>query len=322
MIKNNTKNIDLTKIIENMLFNLGSLGVSEILCIITDYETKDLGELFLAVAKNHGIKSNHYTIKPLNMHGEEPPSNVSNAMKESDLIVGLTKLSMAHTNARRIASEGGNRYLSLPDYSLNLLLHPALMVDFRQLGKKAKAMSEKLSKGKKLKIMTVAGTNITLDISGRKGNFAPGYVNKNILLGSPPDIEANVCPIENKSNGTVVVDGSIPLPGIGKLTTPITLEIENGKIISIKGNQSLVQKLDSYFDKYGENAKILGECGIGFNDKADLSGNMLLDEGCYGTIHFGFGSNISLGGLNSINFHLDFVFYAKELILDNECILI
>ena len=28
-------------------------------------------------------------------------------------------------------------------------------------------------------------------------------------LGSPPDIEANICPIESSTNGQVIIDGSI-----------------------------------------------------------------------------------------------------------------
>ena len=45
---------------------------------------------------------------------------------------------------------------------------------------------------------------------------------------------------------------------------------------------------------------------------------MLLDEGCFGTFHFGFGSNILLGGQNRTNFHLDFVIQAHRLLVDEK----
>ena len=67
-------------------------------------------------------------------------------------------------------------------------------------------------------------------------------------------------------------------------------------------------------------SKILAELGIGYNSKAKLSGNMLIDEGTYGTIHFGFGSNLALGGLNETNFHLDFVTYEDTIMIDDETI--
>ena len=47
---------------------------------------------------------------------------------------------------------------------------------------------------------------------------------------------------------------------------------------------------------------------------------MLIDEGVLGTFHCGFGSNITIGGLNKINFHLDFVSYQDNLIIDGETI--
>lgn len=305
---------------EIILFNLGNLKNDEKLCIISDKETKDLGSLFYSLSQTHKINSKHFIINPLKMHGEEPPHQVSNFMKDSNLIIGLTKLSMAHTKARQIASLKGARYLSLPDYSKEILMHKALQVNYYVLGEKAKALANRFSEANKIHILTKNGTNLELNIKNRKGNFAPGYVNQEILLGSPPDIEANVAPLEEKSRGKVVVDGSIPVPGLGKLENPIILEIENGKICSISGEKSICNKIKKLFDSYGGKSMILAECGVGFNKESNLCGNMLIDEGTYGTIHLGFGSNTALGGLNSVDFHLDFVFFADEIILDDECI--
>lgn len=306
--------------IDIILYKLGNLKIDEKLCIVTDNETREIGELFYSYSLSNNINSQHFIIKELKMHGEEPPKQVSEAMKSCDLIIGLTKLSMAHTRARHIASLNGTRYLSLPDYSKEILKHPAIRINFYKEGKKAEILSSQFSMGNKIKLITKQGTDLELDISQRNGNFAPGYVNEKILLGSPPDIEANVSPIENNSNGKVVIDGSILYPEIGLLENPITLELKRGKISSIYGDEVVCKKLDKLFEIYGKNSRILAECGVGYNKKANLCGNMLMDEGTYGTIHLGFGSNIVLGGSNNVNFHLDFVFYSNNLILDNESI--
>ena len=306
--------------IDIILYKLGNLDNNEKLCIVSDNETSELGELFYSYSLSHNTNSQHFVINELKMHAEEPPKHVSEAMKSSDLIIGLTKLSMAHTRARHIAASYGTRYLSLPDYSKEILKHPALRINFHEQGKKTEILARQFSNSNKIKLITEHGTDLELDISQRNGNFAPGYVNEKILLGSPPDIEANVSPIESHSNGKVIIDGSIPYPGIGQLKNPITLELKSGKISSMYGDDVVCGKLENLFEIYGENSRILAECGVGFNKKANLCGNMLMDEGAYGTIHLGFGSNIILGGSNEINFHLDFVFYANNLILDGASI--
>lgn len=311
------QNYDLKQRIEKILFELGNLKSNETLCIITDNNTKDIGSLFYKIAKNWKINAKLFNMKPLCIQGQEPPREIAMAMKKYSLILGMTKLSMAHTIARKTASQLGSRYLSLVDYSTDLLMNEAFEVNFKKLGRKAQKLAEIFSKSKTLKIVTKKGTNLTMKIDGRKGNVAPGYVNNQILLGSPPDIEANISPLETESNGTVVVDGSVAIPEIGKLEKPITLKIRNGYLKSIHGNHVITEFLNRFFRDKGRESRVLAECGIGFNDHAKLCGKMLIDEGCYGTVHLGFGSNTVFGGINEIDFHMDFVFYATHLILDN-----
>ncbi len=303
-----------------ILFELGNLQSHEKLCIITDFNTSKVGKIFLSLAKN--INTSFFEIKPLQIHGEEPPDDVVISMNDSDLILGLTYSSMAHTKARFFATENGARYLSLPNYSPSLLADNSLKADFFRLSKKTKLFSDLLNKHNILKIKNKNGTDIQLDLSNRISNYCPGFVNNEISLGSPPDIEVNIAPNENKSNGKIVVDASIPIQGLGKLSSPIVLTIHDGKIISIDGNNEEKKILDKIFQYHGENSKFLAEFGIGFNENASLCGNMLIDEGTYGTIHFGFGSNDTIGGKNSSSTHIDFVVYCNEIELDGKKIII
>ncbi len=313
-------NPQLISRVKKIIFELGNLNDNESLYIISDDSTNNLGLIFSKIASKLGIKYTHDSIPTLKMHGMEPPHNIGEKMMEYDLIIGITKFSLSHTNARRNAEKHGKRFLSLADFTLEILLHPALSADYYEYSKNAEIFSKKLSNSNRLQIKTKAGTNMEFDISERTGNFAPGYVNKKIKLGSPPDIEANIAPIENKSNGVVVVDGSIPYPQLGKLEEPVKLTIIDGCIESIHGREEIKNNLLTLFKKYGKKSQILGEIGFGFNKKANLVGNMLIDEGSFGTIHFGFGSNIALGGKNEINFHLDFVFYSDQIYLDGQLI--
>ncbi len=57
------------------------------------------------------------------------------------------------------------------------------------------------------------------------------------------------------------------------------------------------------------------------NPACELTGRMLEDEGCYGTIHFGFGDDRGFGGTTSCPLHLDLVFRAPTLTIDGNVIL-
>ena len=301
-----------------VLFELGTLKPTEKVCIVTDDATRDLGELFRGMAEESGATAAHRNIPSLEMHGQEPPADVAAQMASSHLVLGLTARSMAHTQARLKACASGARYLSLPEYSAELLAHPALRIDYRRSAGRARRVADLLTAGRSVRVVSPGGTDITLKIEGRTANFCPGYVDKPNTLGSPPDIESNVSPVEDGSNGLVVVDGSIPYPGFGKLEGALRLKVAGGLIESMDGPRRYVDALEAIFEKYGPKARVLAEFGIGFNEEAKLCGNMLMDEGCFGTFHFGFGSNSTVGGKNVVGCHLDFVFYADQFFIDGE----
>ena len=48
---------------------------------------------------------------------------------------------------------------------------------------------------------------------------------------------------------------------------------------------------------------------------------MLTDEGAKGHIHFGFGSNFTVGGKNKVNFHVDLVTSDMDVYVDKKKII-
>lgn len=314
--KRKTEGVDI------LLKTCGRLIQNEKLLIICDSETRTVGHLILERAKIITPSTSLVEIPPLDMHGQEPPGNVGVMMGESDICLGITGKSMAHTKARRDASLGGTRYLSLPDYTIDLLADESLRVDFETQGILTKYVSDRFTRGSQIRVTSSAGTDIIMDIYDRVGNCCPGYVAGAGQLGSPPDIEANVSPIEDSSEGVIVVDGSIPYPGLGLLTKPLTLKVSHGSITNISGETRIVSSLERLFQSANsQKAYILAECGVGLNNKASLTGVMLTDEGTYGTMHFGFGSNYTVGGLNEVEFHLDFVFTSPTLMVDGSVLI-
>ncbi len=305
-----------------LLFECGSLKSGEAVTIVCDTDTLPMGRLLETRARRMTDKVELMVIPPMSMHGQEPSAAAARAMRRADLCVGITSKSLAHTQARRKACAAGARYLSLPDYSLKLMADPSLRADYRERGRVAKRVADAFTRGAKIRVTTAAGTDITMRAEGRVGNCCPGFVESAGQLGSPPDVESNVSPIEDSADGTVVVDGSIPYPSLGLLKKPVTLTVRRGKITRFEGPASTVKRLKALFaTAKSPKAYVLAECGVGLNDRARLTGVMLTDEGAAGTMHFGFGSNDTVGGRNRVAFHLDFVFRRPTLVIDGRPVL-
>lgn len=304
--------------IQHIVNHCGGLKQNESVLVLYDDSTSIVTELFLEYLFNNNVDFSSIKLEQSDVHGKEPSNEVAKRMIESDLILCLTHNSLAHTEARLNATNGKSRFLSLPHYSVNLLDNSAITVDYFKVLAEVELMTKILSEGKEMLIETDLGTRLKLKIEARKGNCAPGFVDSIYPLGSPPDIEANIAPIETLSEGTLVIDGSITHPKLGLLKENVILIIENGKIKSFHSKkQDYCRVLESIFREVDdEKAYYLAEVGIGFNKRANLTGNMLVDEGAYGYVHFGFGSNHTIQGTNKVSFHLDFVMAKANMYID------
>ncbi|CCO23221.1 aminopeptidase [Maridesulfovibrio hydrothermalis] len=300
--------------IKNLLQNCAGLKSNEKVLIITDTETEKVGKA-IAEESEKMAETNCISLPSMNMHGQEPTPEVADLMLKHDVVLGLTRKSLAHTKARFNATQNGSRFLSLPDYSLELLNHKALSFNFRLLAEEANRFAIALTKAEKCKVTTSKGTDISFNLKSRVANSCPGFACNPGELASPPDSEVNIAPLESETNGVIVVDGSIPCDEIGTLNSPITITITDGYISNFEGEKSdVLRKL--FKDTGHQSSKILGELGFGLNPNADLCGIMLVDEGCRGTVHFGFGSNNTIGGKNYAPIHLDMVIKSPTVILD------
>lgn len=313
---------NVTNSVTHLLQHCGSLKNGEKVLIICDPSTRELADLFIEQANIITANANLRQMPMAKTHGEEPSEEVKQEMLSANLIISLCKFSLAHSQARIDAGKNGARFLSMPLYDLDLLNDPSVTFDFKSQAPIVRFVTDSFTNGKTARVTTAKGTDITLNIEGRVGNYCPGFVDNDSLLGSPPDIESNVSPVEDKSEGVVIVDGSITCPEIGLLTDSVKLTVAGGRIVNFESdNAEYVRILDDMFGAPDSKRRVLAECGVGLNPKAQLTGTMLTDEGALGCLHFGFGSNYTVGGLNKVDFHLDFVFREASLYIDDKPII-
>jgi len=310
----------IKKNINIILNTCAGIRQDDTVLILSDDKTAEIGKLFYNLSKMSIESVEHVIVESSNIPGANEPTNeIAASMLNKTLIISLTSTSIAHTQARYNASKSGARFLSLPDYSLKLLERDSLDTDYFSAKIKVDYFAKLLTRTNKVYVETDKGTSLELIVKDRDGNSCPCIVRNAGEIGSPPDIEANIAIVEDSTNGIFVVDGSIACSEFGLLEEIIILKIKNGRIVSFEGKNS--EKLEHLFSHHSELAKVPAELGFGFNEKANLCGIMLEDEGCLGTLHIGFGSNSTIGGKNKVPFHLDMIIKEPDVFFDNVKIL-
>lgn len=289
--------------------------------IVCDTENIDIAKALAYAVKSVGAEYSICIMEPRSTHGEDPTEAVSKAMLGADVIFAPTKFSLSHSNARIAANENGARFISMPDYTKDMMKGGALDADFLGIYEKVKKIKDILTEAKEIHITTKAGTDISIKCEGRVGNEVSGVCRTSGTWGSPPNIEVNVSPVENLTQGKVVVDGSIPMPEIGVVSEPVVLTIKDGRIVHFEGGKEAEIFKKLLKTEENPNNDVLAEFGIGMNDKSILKGSMLEDEGAYGTCHFGFGHNADQGGTNEASVHIDCVYKNATVEIDGKMLI-
>ncbi len=290
----------------------------ETVLIVTDEYKRNIGYSLYKNAKELGHESVYLEFKSREMHGQEPPKQIAEMMKLFDVVLCPTAKSLTHTNARRNASSLGSRIATFPGITEEIMVR-GLNADYHKIAALTIKLKEILDNIKVVRVTAKNGTDITMDITGRKALPSKGLFHKKGESGNLPTGEAYIAPLEGKSNGVFVVDGS--MAGIGVIKgKPIRIEVVDGYAVKVSGGPQAV-KLDETLNKYGKLSRNIAEFGIGTNDKAKLSGVLLEDEKVMGTIHIALGDNKSMGGIVDIPIHLDGVVKKPTVYFDDNMIM-
>ena len=175
-----------------------------------------------------------------------------------------------------------------------------------------------MTKTEIIRVTAPGGTDITMPIKGRQAHASSGLFREKGLWGNLPTGESYLAPLEGESNGIVVVDGS--MASVGMIKDPIHIVVKDGYATDIKGGAE-AKLLIELLEPHGKDARTVAEFGIGTNDKAILTGNILEDEKVMGTIHIAFGDNKSMGGSVRVASHLDGLIKEPSVWFDDKMIM-
>ena len=279
--------------------------------VVCNPATQGIGERLRDQSAEAGADAVLAVISERSSHGAEPPRTVAEAMAAADVLMAPTVQSLSHTAARKRATDAGARCATLPGVTEEMLAR-VMSADMEGLRRKGHAVAEALDRASEALVTDANGTDLRMDLSGREAIPDAGELTERGAFGNLPCGEAFISPAG--ADGTLVIDGS--LAGIGLVDEPVELVVEGGHLTSARGGQGMA--FMDLLTVHGEDATTIAELGVGTNEKAILTGEVLEDEKIGGTIHIAFGSSAGIGGTVQVPVHLDCVVMKPTLELDGE----
>jgi leucyl aminopeptidase (aminopeptidase T) len=314
------KSILMSKGAKTLVEVCAAVRPGENVLIVTDFMMTTIAEAVATQAYQVGAEVTISSIIPRSGHGQEPPPPVAEAMKKADVIFTPVTYSITHTRAVKEACESDSRIIAMTDFKEHMLIKGGLEADFHETRIMCEKFAKVFEESNQAVLTTPAGTHLTMRSEGRPGNalfciVEPGQ------MSPAPNVEANFSPVEGSAEGVIVADASIPYIDIGVLEEPVTAKVEKGMITEITGGHQARILADDLKSRNDPMVYNVAELGVGLNPKCILQGIMLEDEGVYGSVHIGIGTNITLGGTIKAAIHYDLLMFNATIEMDGKVIL-
>ncbi len=97
--------------------------------------------------------------------------------------------------------------------------------------------------------------------------------------------------------------------------------VKRGMITDIEGGRQAKKLADDLKSRNDSKVYNVAELSVGLNPKSIMQGIMLENEGVFGTVHIGIGTNITLGGKVKAAIHYDLVMWEPTVELDGRVVL-
>ncbi len=304
---------DLDRAVRAVTDDCLAVGDAEDVLVVCNPATQGIGERLRDAAQDAGAEAVLTVMAERTSHAEEPPATISAAMLGSDVILAPTVQSLSHTAARKAATDAGARAATLPGVT-EAMLARAMSADMPELRRRGHALADLLTAGSEARITCPNGSDLRLSLEGRMGIPDAGELSEPGAFGNLPCGEGFISPQERVGDGRLVVDGTIAAIGIP--SEPVALEIEEGVLVSASGEDG--ERLLELLRVHGPDATRVAELGIGTNERAVLSGELLEDEKLLGTVHVAFGASAGIGGTIQVPVHLDCVVMEPDLAIDGQ----
>ncbi|MGH2943729.1 MAG: aminopeptidase [Solirubrobacteraceae bacterium] len=286
------------------------LGVraGETVLVVADPDSTAIGEALLEAARAAGGDAVLTILPPNPARGTEPPAPVAAAFAAADVFIAPCLPSLSHTSARKRACEAGARGATLPGVTADMLAR-LMSTDFDALAARCRAVAALLTDADDAHVTCPRGTDLRLDLRARRGISDEGDLAAPGAFGNLPCGEGFVSPVGGE--GTIAAS-SLALLGLAGEEGPVLLTVRDGALADARGTATADRFLAT-LDAHGPLGRNVAELGVGTNDRATLTGNILEDEKILGTAHVAFGASAGIGGTVTVPVHLDVVIRQPSL---------
>jgi leucyl aminopeptidase (aminopeptidase T) len=300
---------ELDKAVATVVRECMGVKQGEQVLVICNPATRELGDALRDEAETVGAEAVLAMMSERASHAGEPPATIADAMVAADVLLAPTVQSLSHTAARKRATESGTRTATLPGATVEMLAR-VMSDDMEKLRHRGHRVAELLDRGTEARITCDHGSDLRLGLQGRVAIPDAGELTGTGAFGNLPCGEGFISPAS--ADGILVVDGSIA--GVGKVSEPVRLTIEGGHLVDATGEEGAT--LMELLTVHGPDGTNVAELGIGTNEKAILTGNILEDEKIIGTAHVAFGASAAIGGNVQVPVHLDVLSMRPEVTID------
>jgi len=171
----------------------------------------------------------------------------------------------------------------------------AFAADYTEVAHKSHVLAEKLGQALGARVRFSTGHQMYFDLRNRKAEADDGQLHadkKGLRLINLPSGEGFIAPYEGELEGQPSkTEGTIPIMDEDEL---VLLRVKENRIVEVIGDGPRAAQKREYF-AVDQARRNIAELGLGCNDKAVVSGNLLEDEKVMG-MHWAYGRSDHIGG--------------------------
>lgn len=219
---------------------------------------------------------------------------IEDVLSEANIVLALTEYSATAPLIEATQHYPDLRVASMPTVSASMEA-TALAADYGEVGRKVRILAERLDRASGAVVQFSTGHEMFFDLRYRHAEADDGQLHADetgARVINLPSGEAYIVPYEGEEDGIPSnTEGTIPFLCESDMAL---LEVSGNRVVNVVGEGGCASGIRDFLS-VDDARRNIAEMGLGANDRAVVTGNVLEDEKVQG-MHWAFGLSEALGG--------------------------